>query len=198
MNGFERRKEQKKENIRRAAMELFRTYGFDKVSMGDIARQASVSHVTIYNHFGSKEDLVRDVIQTAISDLVTSSREVIEGDEPFLEKLKLIIFSKVRLAGQYQGGLMRAATRDYPEMREFIETLWQKEIDPLINRLIDEGQKLGYIKKDLSRQAVRYYFEIVRNGAFATPDALAELKVDDKLARDLNNLFLFGLVSEKE
>ncbi|MGD9143634.1 MAG: TetR family transcriptional regulator, partial [Dehalococcoidia bacterium] len=37
MDGFERRKEQKKENIRRAAIELFQNHGFKKVSISDIA-----------------------------------------------------------------------------------------------------------------------------------------------------------------
>ena len=64
MNGFERRKEKKKESIRRAAMELFGAYGFGKVSINDIARKAGVSHVTIYNHFNSKEELISDVVRT--------------------------------------------------------------------------------------------------------------------------------------
>ena len=53
MDGFNRRKEQKKESIRRAALELFKVYGFKKVSINDIASKAGVSQVTIYNHFGS-------------------------------------------------------------------------------------------------------------------------------------------------
>ena len=51
MDGFERRKEQKKESIRRAALELFQNYGFKKVSVNDIAERAGVSQVTIYNGF---------------------------------------------------------------------------------------------------------------------------------------------------
>ena len=56
MDGFERRKEQKKESIRRAALELFQSYGFDKVSLNDIARRARVSHVTIYNHLAVRKN----------------------------------------------------------------------------------------------------------------------------------------------
>ena len=42
MNGFERRKDQSKENIRRAAYELFNKFGISKVSVNDIARKANV------------------------------------------------------------------------------------------------------------------------------------------------------------
>ena len=198
MNGFERRKEQKKDSIRRAAIELFRNYGFEKVSVFDIARKAHVSHVTIYNHFGSKEELVRDVIKTAISGLVDVSRSVIESDRPFLEKLELIVLNKVETAGQYRGELMRTLIRDNPSMQQFVESLWTQEIEWLIHELVDEGKKLGYIDKELSWEAVWCYFEIIRRGALAGADSLGSVKVDDKLARDLNHLFLYGLVSKKE
>ena len=198
MNGFERRKEQKKDSIKRAALELFRTYGFGKVSVFDIARKAHVSHVTIYNHFGSKEELVHDVIKTAISGLVEDSRSVIESDRPFLEKLELIVLNKAETAGQYQGELMRTVIRDNPVMQRFVESLWTQEVEGLIHELVDEGKKLGYIDKELSWEAVWYYFEIIRRGALVCADSLGSVKVDDKLARDLNHLFLYGLVSAKE
>jgi AcrR family transcriptional regulator len=197
MDGFQRRKEQKKENIRRAAIELYKMYGFGKVNIGDIARKANVSHVTIYNHFGSKEGIVRDVMKTVISDLVTNSREIIEGEKSFLEKLELIILNKAEMAGQYQGELMKMVVRDYPEMQQFVESLWRQEIDSIINILIEEGKKLGYIRSELSSQAIRYYFEIIRTGAFSNTKMLDEIKVDAKLARDLNYLFLFGLVEKQ-
>ena len=198
MDGFERRKEQKKDSIRRAAIELFRTYGFEKVSVFDIARKAHVSHVTIYNHFGSKEELVRDVIKTAISGLVEVSRSVIESDRPFLEKLELIVLNKAETAGQYRGELMRTLIHDNPVMQRFVESLWTQEIEGLIRDLVDEGKKLGYIDEELSWEAVWYYFEIIRRGALVSADSLGNIKVDDKLARDLNHLFLYGLVSKKE
>jgi AcrR family transcriptional regulator len=197
VNGFERRKEQKKEAIRRAAAELFRSHGFEKVSLADIARRAHVSHVTIYNHFGSKEALVRDVVKTAIAGLVAMSREIIESDRPFAEKLELIVFGKVTVAGQYQGELMQTALRDTPEMQDFIEGLWRQEVDRLITELIEDGKRQGAVRRDLPNETIRLYFRIIRDGAFASLDLLQRLNVDAKLARDLNHLFLYGLVAKK-
>lgn len=197
MNGFERRKEQKKESIRRAAIELFKAYGFDKVSIGDIARNAHVSHVTIYNHFGSKDELVRDIVKTVISNLVEKSRAIIRGESPFLEKLELIVFDKAEVASQYQGELMRSV-RDNPGMQQFIETLWRGEIDQLLIELVAEGKRLSYISDEISPEAVLYYFEIIRNGALASSELLDRIKPDARLARELNHLFLYGLVDKKE
>ena len=67
MDGFERRKEQSKEDIRRAAEELFSRFGAEKVSVNDIARKAGVSQATIYNNFGSKDELVHDYRKSIVS-----------------------------------------------------------------------------------------------------------------------------------
>ena len=92
---------------------------------------------------------------------------------------------------------MKVAVRDNPEVKQYLEDIWQREINRVIIILIAEGKKLGYIDKEMSDQAILYYFEIIRQGAFAGGDMLGQLKVDAKLARDLNNIFLFGLVREK-
>ncbi|GJM81486.1 hypothetical protein HMSSN139_39820 [Paenibacillus sp. HMSSN-139] len=42
MNGYQRRTEQKREKVKRAAVELFTAYGLDKVSLAEIAKQAGV------------------------------------------------------------------------------------------------------------------------------------------------------------
>ena len=86
MDGFERRKEQSKEDIRRAAEELFSKFGADKVSVNDIARKAGVSQATIYNNFGSKDELVPDSAAYTKRDFVVYDCLVIRE----FEKIKLI------------------------------------------------------------------------------------------------------------
>lgn len=198
MNGFKRRTEQKKENIRQAAMRLFQTYGFNKVSIGDIAREAHVSHVTIYNHFGSKEELVRDIIKTIVYDFTDKSREIIDSDKPFLEKIKLLINNKTSIASQYQGEIMEMVARDYPEMKRFIDDFREKNINPLIDKLIEEGKKLKYIHPELSPQSVKYLFQLLRYGVYADKELREKINNDVKLLQDIYNLVLFGLIENKE
>ena len=58
MKAPERRMERNRERILRATLELFQVHGIKKTTTNDIARKAGVSPATIYNHFGSKEDLM--------------------------------------------------------------------------------------------------------------------------------------------
>lgn len=77
MEGLQKRKERTRDGILRVSLELFRDYGIKKVSIGDIARRADVSPVTIYNHFGSKEKLVRETVKYLSIRLLDKYRAII-------------------------------------------------------------------------------------------------------------------------
>jgi AcrR family transcriptional regulator len=47
-----------RERIASAAMDLFARHGFDQVSVAAVAGAAGVTEKTVFNHFGTKEDLV--------------------------------------------------------------------------------------------------------------------------------------------
>ena len=53
----ERKKHQARQRIAHAAHELFQARGFDHVTMADVAVAADVSVKTVFNYFGTKEDL---------------------------------------------------------------------------------------------------------------------------------------------
>lgn len=198
MNGFERRKGQKKESIRRAAIELFQTYGFKKVTLSDIASKAGVSQVTIYNHFGSKEELVHDIVKTVFRSYIEKYRAIIEAEKAFPEKLEIIVFEKTELASQYQGEWIQAVVQSYPETQQFIETTWQQEVNKLMIDFFEEGKKQGYINPELSLEAILLYLEVLRKGIFASSGLIAKTENSEKLMRDLISLSLYGLVGKNK
>jgi len=193
MNGFERRKEQKKNSIRRVALELFKVYGFNKVSINDIAHKAGVSQVTIYNHFGSKQELVRDVIKTLSVNLLGKYRAIIKGEGPFLEKLETILLDKTKIVSQFQGELMQTAIQNDPEIQQFIESMWQQEVSQLTVDFLHEGKEQGYVDPGLSDEAILVYFEILRKGIYAGFNIPAKVERNPLLLRELMSLFAYGL-----
>lgn len=198
MNGFTRRKEQKKEGVRQAAIVLFKTYGFNKVSINDIAQKAGVSQVTIYNHFGSKDELVHDIVKTVFLSCMEKYRAIIKGDKTFPEKMEIIVFEKTELASQYHGEWMQTVARSYPQIQQFIENIWMQEVNRLMIDFFAEGKKQGYVNPELSSEALLLYFEILRKGIFASSDLIARTGNSEKLMRDLISLSLYGLVGRKE
>jgi AcrR family transcriptional regulator len=193
LNGFEKRKEQKKDNIRRAALELFRTYGFQKVSIGEIARRAGVSQVTIYNHFHSKEGLVRDVIKWHMLDLLGKYMAIIKSEKPFLEKLESIVFDKSQVAGQFQGELIQTMIQNDPEIMDFLNKLYEENINPAMVNFFNEGIQQGYITPKISTKAILLYLDIIRHGFYGTPDIPEQVSKKPELLKELIQIITYGL-----
>lgn len=66
-----------------AAKQLFATYGYDNTSMKLIAKEANINEITIYRHFGTKENLLQFIIYTYVAQI------------NILDKVKSIQDSKV-------------------------------------------------------------------------------------------------------
>jgi len=190
MNGFERRKEKKKEDIRRAALELFQSYGFKKVSIDEIARKAGVSQVTIYNHFGSKDELVRNCIRTFLHNIMEKFKRIMGSDKPFNQKLELIVLDKTDIAGQFQGELMQTVYQLDPE---FMESFWKNEVVQITMDFCEEGRKQGFISPEISNEALQLYFEIIRRGVVSSSYMQMDAVKNTKIIQDLIKLFTYGL-----
>ena len=83
MKGPERRAERNKERVLRAALELFQAHGIKKVAINDIAQKAGVTPATVYNRFGSKDALVRDVVKNWYMCTLKDYQKVLRAEQPF-------------------------------------------------------------------------------------------------------------------
>lgn len=83
----ERKKQQTRENIAKAAVSLFLRDGFDRVSVSDVAAAADVSKVTVFNYFPTKEDLVLSKVADYIEHSAQVVRDRGENESP-LQALK--------------------------------------------------------------------------------------------------------------
>ncbi|MET0740582.1 MAG: TetR/AcrR family transcriptional regulator [Candidatus Nanopelagicales bacterium] len=57
-----------------AAREVFELKGFTATRMGDIARAAGVSHGTTYVYFTDKDDVLRELVRTIVSEVFEAAR----------------------------------------------------------------------------------------------------------------------------
>jgi len=188
-----KKKEVKKEVMRRAALELFKTYGFKKVSMNDVAQRAGVSQVTVYNHFGSKEELVRDVMKWFTTGLVDKYTAMINSDLPFLEKLEAIVVDKTEVISQFQGELVQEVMRDDPQLQAHIDDLYNNKVKPNIISFFNEGTEQGYINRKYSADSIMFYFEVMRRGLASIPDISQRMTRDPNMAKEIIDIMTYGL-----
>jgi AcrR family transcriptional regulator len=72
---------QTRAKISEVATRLFLERGFDTVTVAEVAREAGVSSVTVFNHFPRKEDLLLDREADAVEILRAAVRERAPGAE---------------------------------------------------------------------------------------------------------------------
>jgi AcrR family transcriptional regulator len=70
---------QTRARIREVANRLFLERGYDSVTVAEVAREAGVSSVTVFNHFPRKEDLFLDRTSDAIELLRSAVRDRAQG-----------------------------------------------------------------------------------------------------------------------
>ena len=76
----------RREVIEAAATEVFAERGYHGASIDEIARRSGVSAPVVYDHFASKQDLHRRLLERHTDDLLDLWREHLPGDAPAAER----------------------------------------------------------------------------------------------------------------
>jgi AcrR family transcriptional regulator len=77
----------RKEIIEGAALDVFAERGYGGASIDEIARRSGVSAPVVYDHFDSKLDLHRRLLERTRDELLEMWRTSLSGDEPADERI---------------------------------------------------------------------------------------------------------------
>jgi AcrR family transcriptional regulator len=94
----ERKKQQTRDAIHRAAMTLFAERGFDATTIADIAAAADIAPRTFFSYFASKEEVVFAGFEEAFADLDGALRERPPGTTA-LDALRVWVVDAARKYG---------------------------------------------------------------------------------------------------
>jgi AcrR family transcriptional regulator len=108
----ERKKLRMGELISETAVALFLQYGFDRVSVADVAAAAEVSKKTVFNYFPSKEDLVLYPIRDHVDEPARVAGSRAEGESP-------IAALRRHFVAGLEAGDPITGLADYPEFLAF-------------------------------------------------------------------------------
>ena len=138
----------KEEQIIEVARELFHKFGFKKVSMDEIAREAGVTKKTIYHYFNSKEALIEYFIQEEIQNMKTIIEEVESKNMDFFDTVNEAICKLLK----------------YRKEKDFLNVIsreaeWLK--DPILvkNLALIDTQIQNYIKSKLQKAKEKGFIE---------------------------------------
>ena len=91
--------DRKREAIVRAAVEEFRTAGYEATSMDRIAAAAGVSKRTVYNHFPSKDELFTLMLEHLWESSSASVDLAYRPDQPLDKQLRQLLMQKLEVLG---------------------------------------------------------------------------------------------------
>jgi len=199
MDGFERRKAQSREDILRAAEDLFSRFGADRVSLSDVARKAGVSQATIYNNFGSKENLVRDYHATIVKRIASRFRGIVSMKKSWVDKFQGFLQSWIDIADRYRfevgGSGESGVSADSGEAQA--HTTIDGEIETSIREFVKEGRENGSLRPDLSDEAIMTYVKFFRQGVANNPAIHERLLRDSGFSEDILSLFVYGVAGRR-
>ncbi|RFT66431.1 TetR/AcrR family transcriptional regulator [Bacillus clarus] len=197
LNGFEKVKKKKKRAIKDAAFILFSERGFNDVKIEDIAKEANVSQVTIYNHFDSKEALFRELIQEFATTEFQYYKELAAEDIPFHEMLQKMIVRKMESGGLLHPDMLLQAIQKDQELREFIYNYQNETVLPWFLNILAEAQLKNEINPNLSKEMILLYIQMFSK---LGDDLGVQLLEGDreKHIQDIVTMFFYGLSIPKK
>jgi len=83
----ERRKQEVRGRIVRAALELFDEHGFEATKVQEICERADVVYKTFFNHFPTKQHLLREIAEKQLATLLETIRRIRDDGRSTRERL---------------------------------------------------------------------------------------------------------------
>jgi AcrR family transcriptional regulator len=160
---------EKRAAILEAAKALFVRNAFAGTSMDAIAAEAGVSKLTVYSHFGDKDNLFREVIRAHIQDLLPEETYAYEPGADIRDILLRIALIHARLdCDQQTVGTFRAILSDCRQgLPRYGKLIWEEgtvRTQALMERLLGQAVAAGQLDiADIPRAAEQFFALIKGN-----------------------------------
>jgi AcrR family transcriptional regulator len=131
-----------RDQILESAAQVFRQKGYHGASMADIAEAVGLQKATLYHHFGSKQDILAELLDRALAIVTDNMAQVINRDSSPEEKLHLAMRLYMKMLCE-QGNLASVLLLEYRSLEK-----------DLYNRHIQNRDKFEKMWRDLVREGV--------------------------------------------
>ncbi|MDQ0061664.1 TetR/AcrR family transcriptional regulator [Paenibacillus harenae] len=196
MDGYERRKQKKMEQIYGVSVELFFKYGFQKVSVNEIAHKAKVSPATIYNYFGTKEQLYSDTLMNWLDKHLAQYETILNSRLSFPDKTKEIMLLEAKNLKILADEFSKVPSSEHSELTQMMERYSEQKVAPFFGKYVALGKQEGYIGEDQTEETMMRYFTMFKNelGRYwgTSNQERAAGSMDQML-----NLFFYGLAGRR-
>jgi AcrR family transcriptional regulator len=187
----------KKEQIEQTAKVLFWKHGFKKVTIDEICKKAGVSRKTFYTFFENKSALVIYLMRKLTDEAFEESRQIMESDSTFAEKLEKSL--QVKLQRNKEMSIEFVADFYNPDATEILacfQEIMKKSMAMLVD-FLQKAQQKGEMNPELNLNYVLWLMQ--KQVEFcSSPDLMHMFPDVDTLTKQLTQTLIYGIMPIKE
>jgi AcrR family transcriptional regulator len=182
--------------ILEVARTLLLAYGFNALTMDDLARELGMSKKTLYVHFPSKNALAEAILDGIGKSIRAQLEAVLSHPKlTFAQKLCGVIDVVGSLLGKVSPAIFRDLQRNAPHLYQKIEEVRQKNIPFVFGSLIRTGIAEGMVRPEIDPAfAAEFWLQAIRG--LVQPDILDRTQLTPRQTLEKGiHLFFNGLLT---
>jgi AcrR family transcriptional regulator len=130
--------------------DVFLRLGIKSVSMDDISKSLGMSKKTLYNHFSTKNELVRSAVAMHIDEDEKKILKIVKESENAIDEMVKMARHIIRFFRTMSPSTMHDLQKYHGEVWRMIETRHFSFIYTVIKENIVRGKKEGYYREDIN------------------------------------------------
>lgn len=190
-------KQSVRDRILRLARQKFLKHGFYKVSMDELVRELRTSKSSLYNHFSSKDDLIKAVINGLDFEINAKLSSILEDDKlTFKGKLVGVSDFTKNLFAEVSKEFLKDLEINTPDIWDYYQTQRLNRINKYYRRLFEMGIDEGMIRSDINIDIIlAVYLNLMELTLKA--EHIDFLKMDNQnIYENVTEVFLKGISTE--
>ncbi len=182
----------KREQIIATGKELFWKFGFKRVTIEEIAREAGVSKMTFYKYFPNKTELATVVLDEVFETSMENVRKLHDEHISSAETLKKIL----QLKSEGTRNISEEFIKDlysHPEgeLKAYMEKKMQIMFAEII-KVYEKGKEDGWVRKDLNIPFLMLFSRKIID-LFTEDEMLHYFDSSQDLVMEITNLMVYGI-----
>jgi len=129
-----------------AAVELFRSRGYQSTTLDDVAGELGITKAALYHYVDGKEDLLYTIYTQAVAAIFEETNRIAAVELPPDEKLRLVIRNHVEniiIGNQSLVYVFFAESNQLPEKYQSWVRQKKREYDEVVQKIIHDGIDQG-------------------------------------------------------
>lgn len=186
--------------ILEAARRRFVRFGPRKTTMDEVAREASCSRATLYNHFRSKEALYASLLEKDAEEFIREAEEVVARDWRAGKKIRRIV--ELTRAIYVRNHVLRLAlVRDEEMTLDAIAHGFTRDQEQrilgILQRVLEEGMAEGTIRQIDSERVAYLMFHLGRFLVERETSGAGDYPFDDIIGL-MDDVFARGIANPRQ